>query len=75
MRAAIALVGLGALSLSAQALSGEWTQDASISVGSYYSDNICLVRDTLDEEGKAAATVTPRVSVSGEGSKIGRAHV
>lgn len=69
MRLMRTLIGLSSIALSTYALGGEWTRDASISVGSYYSDNICLVPGDVDEEGKAAATVTPRIDVRGGGGR------
>lgn len=45
----------------------EWTKGASVALGSYYSDNICLQPN--DKEGKAVGTVRPSVNVRGEGAR------
>ncbi|MDB4476043.1 TIGR03016 family PEP-CTERM system-associated outer membrane protein [bacterium] len=62
---------LGALSIGVLPLStihaAEWTKGASVALGSYYSDNICLQPD--DKEGKAVGTVTPSVNLRGEGAR------
>lgn len=58
-------LGLGALAASAGG--AEWTNSAGLALGSYYSDNIC--RAPSDEEAKVVGTVTPRVSVRGEGAR------
>ncbi len=54
-------------SLSVPALAVEWTPGATLSVGTVYSDNICLVSD--DKEGKAVGTVTPGISLRGQGNR------
>jgi uncharacterized protein (PEP-CTERM system associated) len=58
---------LALAAIAASPARGEWNSDASISLGSYFSDNICLA--PRDEEGKAVGTVTPRVNVSGQGGR------
>lgn len=45
----------------------EWDSGAGISVGSYYSDNIC--RAPFDEQGKWVGTVRPDVSIRGRGAR------
>jgi uncharacterized protein (PEP-CTERM system associated) len=58
---------LALAAIAASPAYGEWNSDAAISLGSYFSDNICLA--PRDEEGKAVGTVTPRVNVSGQGGR------
>lgn len=58
---------LSLLTCALPAHSAEWTRDASVGLGGYYSDNIC--RSPSEKEGKAVGTVTPRVSLRGEGSR------
>lgn len=45
----------------------EWDRSAGVSVGSYYSDNICLSENDL--EGRGAATITPNLRVRGRGAR------
>ncbi|MFK7829084.1 MAG: TIGR03016 family PEP-CTERM system-associated outer membrane protein [Congregibacter sp.] len=47
--------------------SAEWTQRASVGVGSYYTDNVCLAPD--DQEGKLVGTFTPNLALRGEGGR------
>lgn len=47
----------------------EWQREAGLSLGTYYSDNICLSNDDDDRIGRGAATVTPDVSVTGQGAR------
>lgn len=63
----LALTALAGLLATLPALSAEWETNAGMSVGGYYSDNICLAPN--DKEGKAVATARPDVSVTGRGAR------
>ena len=66
-RPTLALTALAGLLATLPALSAEWETNAGMSVGGYYSDNICLAPN--DKEGKAVATARPDVSVTGRGAR------
>lgn len=59
-------LALGLL-LSCSASAAEWERSAGISVGGYYSDNICL--SNFDEQGDYVGTATPDVRLNGTGSR------
>lgn len=63
----LALTALAGLLATLPALSAEWETNAGMSVGGYYSDNICLAPN--DKESKAVATARPDVSVTGRGAR------
>lgn len=46
---------------------GDWDSSAAIALGAYYSDNICQVPRDLESE--PVGTVTPSISVRGEGGR------
>lgn len=50
-------------------LAAEWQREAGISLGAYYSDNICLSDDEDELKGRGAATVTPNVRITGQGAR------
>ncbi|MDO8860431.1 TIGR03016 family PEP-CTERM system-associated outer membrane protein [Haliea sp. E1-2-M8] len=54
-------------SLASVAFPAEWETGAGVSVGSYYTDNICL--SPHDEQGKWVGTVRPDVSLRGSGAR------
>tara|TARA_R100000750_G_scaffold54868_1_gene40698 strand:+ start:236 stop:712 length:477 start_codon:yes stop_codon:yes gene_type:complete len=62
----LALAAVGAL-LALPTQAAEWETDVGMSVGGYYSDNICLAPN--DKEGKAVATARPDISVTGSGAR------
>ncbi|PLW81535.1 TIGR03016 family PEP-CTERM system-associated outer membrane protein [Kineobactrum sediminis] len=58
---------LGSALLAQGTSAAEWETEAGISLGGYYSDNICLA--PTDEEGKAVATARPDISLQGTGAR------
>ena len=62
----LALTAVGAL-LALPVQAAEWDTNVGMSVGGYYSDNICLAPN--NKEGKAVATARPDVSVTGRGAR------
>lgn len=50
-----------------QVLAAEWERGAGLALGTYYSDNIC--RSNSDKIDRGAATVTPNVSLHGQGAR------
>lgn len=48
-------------------LAAEWQREAGITLGTYFSDNICLSND--DHKARGGATVTPDVSLRGRGAR------
>lgn len=67
MRVARGLLFAAVACAVASSALADWDTDASISVGSYYSDNICLV--PRNEEGEPVGTVTPGVQIRGGGAR------
>jgi uncharacterized protein (PEP-CTERM system associated) len=69
MKLALPASALLAASLGAggQAAAAEWERGAGVSVGGYYSDNICLAN--RDEAGEYVGTVTPDVRLNGTGAR------
>ena len=63
---AIALLAVG-LGAAGHAGAADWERGAGVSVGGYYSDNICLAN--RDEEGDYVGTVTPDVRLNGTGAR------
>jgi uncharacterized protein (PEP-CTERM system associated) len=57
-----------ALTAATPAWSGEWSREASLAVGTYYSDNICL--SDLSKQGEWVATARPNVAVNGSGGRF-----
>lgn len=53
---------------ASSSFAGEWEQTAGLTVGSYFSDNICL--SDLDKKSETVYTVTPRVGVTGSGGRV-----
>lgn len=58
---------LGAPFLSENLLAAEWEKEAGVSVGTEFSDNLCLSND--DKSARTFATVTPDIRVRGRGSR------
>jgi len=61
------LAAAASLALAGQAAAAEWERGAGVSVGGYYSDNICLA--SREEEGEYVGTLTPNVRLSGIGAR------
>ncbi|MEQ8516740.1 MAG: TIGR03016 family PEP-CTERM system-associated outer membrane protein [Chromatocurvus sp.] len=53
---------------AAPALAGDWTTEAGLGVGTYYSDNICL--SNLGKQGQWVGTARPDVSINGSGGRF-----
>lgn len=47
---------------------GEWSTETGITVGTYYSDNIC--RSRIDDEDQFVGTVRPDIRIEGEGGRF-----
>lgn len=64
------VLGMAALASTAPGVAnaGEWTTDAGLALGSYYSDNIC--RSRIDDKDKVVGTVRPDLSIQGEGGRL-----
>lgn len=60
---------IGTPLLAEELFAAEWQREAGLSLGTYYSDNICLTGEDAERIGRGAATVTPDVSVRGQGSR------
>jgi len=52
--------------ITAQA--GDWTREAGVAVGTYYTDNICL--SDLDKKGQWVGTARPDIAVNGSGGRF-----
>ena len=64
----LALVGLlGGGVLAPAVAAAEWQKDAGISVGGYYTDNVCLA--PRGKEDKWVGNVRPDVSIDGQGAR------
>jgi hypothetical protein len=61
------LGGLALLAVARLASAAEWDTAGGLAVAAVYTDNVCLARD--DKQGKAFATATPDVRLSGRGAR------
>lgn len=58
---------LGVVALSAAAQAAEWESSGSVSVGAYYTDNVCM--DNSGEQDRVVGTLRPSVDIRGHGAR------